>query len=393
MSAYTEQLRARIRSISMDDENFIEELLEIAQLFRPFSEALDEFLIERGFDGDISDIEARVAFIRDAFVQADMTPPREIREWYTAGQPIRRDTAFQICFAFGLDGSETDEFFRRIYAHERSLDCHRLSEAVYYFCLNNDLTWQDAEDIIRRLPEPPREAPADTAIHTGQIMSALNYVRTPDELVAYLTGSIAQFSVGNVTAYEIIHRLWGDIAGPDGLLVREGDRLYAATDDLATGRYHRLRVGEGGVRPWDAYLAILQLDKRQVSRLDTDRSIRPILQRLHEGVRDSFPDRQGIDLILRGQKVSYERVRKWLILLTYYAFWARRALANGHYRASPGDAGRCLASMNQYLVQAGYPELYIGNPYDWIFFYTAESDEPLIIFREIWNSLLGMALE
>ena len=49
--------------------------------------------------------------------------------------------------------------------------------------------------------------------------------------------------------------------------------------------------------------------------------------------------------------------------------------------------------MNQYLMDAGYPEMYVGNPYDWIFFYAAKSAEPLFMFRYFWNELLTVTLE
>lgn len=74
--------------------------------FRPFSDAITEFISERGFDGDFTDVDAKVKYIKTAFEKANMTPPRELREWFTAGQPIKRDTAFLICFAIGLDGGE-----------------------------------------------------------------------------------------------------------------------------------------------------------------------------------------------------------------------------------------------------------------------------------------------
>lgn len=74
--------------------------------FRPFSDAITEFISARGFDGDFTDVDAKVKYIKTAFEKANMTPPRELREWFTAGQPIKRDTAFLICFAFGLDGGE-----------------------------------------------------------------------------------------------------------------------------------------------------------------------------------------------------------------------------------------------------------------------------------------------
>ena len=136
VSKYTSTLQSPLDSISFEDDNFIEELLDIAQLFRPFSAAITEFISDHGYDGDSSDVDAKVSFIRAAFEQANITPPREIREWFTAGQPIKRDTAFLICFAFGLDGGETDQFFQRYYARERSFNCHQVQEAVYYFCLN-----------------------------------------------------------------------------------------------------------------------------------------------------------------------------------------------------------------------------------------------------------------
>ena len=91
--------------------------------------------------------------------------------------------------------------------------------------------------------------------------------------------------------------------------------------------------------------------------------------------------------------MSYERVRKWLVLLTFYTFWARKAVDAGTYEAQPSDADRCISHMNQVLMDAGYPELYVGNPYDWIFFYATKSDEPLTTFRYIWNELLTTTLE
>ena len=51
MLAYTAKLRETLESISFEDDNFIEELLEVAQLFRPFSVAITEFISEHGFNG------------------------------------------------------------------------------------------------------------------------------------------------------------------------------------------------------------------------------------------------------------------------------------------------------------------------------------------------------
>ncbi len=393
MPDYTLRLQVPLNEISFEDDNFIEELLEVVQLFRPFSEAMDEFLMDHGFAGDIKDADAKAAFVRAVFAKANMDAPREVREWF-AGQPVKRDTVFQICFAFGLDGGETDEFFRRIYTKERSFNCHLVQEAVYYFCLNNGLTWADALDIQSRVPLAGKNAGSGDVVYTGSIIAELNRLESREEFIEWLNENIDKFvPYGNVTAYETIRCLWRKAAGPDGLLIREHQKLSSMLDDDAMGKKSAFRTGRDGAKPYDAYLAILQLDKKTVRKLGTDRSIRPILEKLHDDAQDSFPDRQGIDLILRGGHVSYERVRKWLVLLTFYSYWAKRALANDNYEAMPGDADRCISEMNRYLIDCGYPELYVGNPYDWIFFYAIKDREPLRTFRYIWNELLTGTLE
>ena len=42
MPAYTSLLQKPLDTISWEDDNFIEELLEVVQLFRPFSKAMYE---------------------------------------------------------------------------------------------------------------------------------------------------------------------------------------------------------------------------------------------------------------------------------------------------------------------------------------------------------------
>ncbi len=392
-SEYTSALQSPLDSISFEDDNFIEELLQVVQLFRPFSDAITEFISERGFDGDVTDVDAKVKYIKTAFEKANMTPPRELREWFTAGQPIKRDTAFLICFAFGLDGGETDEFFRRYYAKERSFNCHQVQEAVYYFCLNNGLSYAEALDIQTHVPLAKESKTSGDVVYTGSIIAELNDLETKEELITYLTENIDKFTDSNVTAYERIRHLWALSVGNGGLLMQEREKLPSILDDAATGEKRKLRSGNMGMKPWDAYLAILQLDKDDVKRLKAERSVRPILKKLHVDAQDSFPDRQGIDKILRGEHVSYERVRKWLVLLSFYTFWAQKAVKEGSYEAEPEDAKRCLTTMNQHLMDAGYPELYVGNPYDWIFLFASKSEEPLYVFRFIWNELLATALE
>jgi len=147
MNMYTERLSREIDAISIEDENFAEELFQVADLFRPFSEAMDEFLAAHGYQDDVSDIESKVSFLREKFRSAGITPPRDMRKWFTEGKFISRETAYQICFAFRLNVEETERFFQRVYARDRGFDCHMMKEAVYYFCIRNGYSYPDAEEM------------------------------------------------------------------------------------------------------------------------------------------------------------------------------------------------------------------------------------------------------
>lgn len=149
-------------------------------------------------------------------------------------------------------------------------------------------------DIQSRVPLAGKEKTDGDIVYTGSIIAELNNLETKEDLIQWLNDNIDKFAGSNVTAYETIRRLWEQVSGPDGLLIQERKSLPSIHDDAATGEKSKLRSNASGVRSYDAYLAILQLDKKEVKRLATDRSIKPILEKLHDSAQDSFPDRQGI---------------------------------------------------------------------------------------------------
>lgn len=59
MANYTTVLQKPLDTAFWEDDNFIEELLEIAQLFRPFSDAITEFISDRGYEGNSEDVVQR----------------------------------------------------------------------------------------------------------------------------------------------------------------------------------------------------------------------------------------------------------------------------------------------------------------------------------------------
>ena len=48
-----------------------------------------------------------------------------------------------------------------------------------------------------------------------------------------------------------------------------------------------------------------------------------------------------------------KRVRKLLVLLSFYVFWAKRRLKRGSYEAEAHDGARCVDEINHILFDAG----------------------------------------
>lgn len=385
MGEYTRFLSDLACGISPEDENYRQKLLDAAQSFRTFDAALDEFLVQRGYSGDSSDTEAKVGFLMEKFEKAGIELEARLpRAWFRRHiQPDKRDIAFKFCFAFQLTPEEAQDFFRRVYL-QRGMDCHSVTEAVFYFCLRHGLNYSDARELLRKAPQQDGKGHLDRSaevLYTGTILQELDRFRTPEELLAYLKENSEQFAYNNATAKKYIQQLWKRIAGENGLAAREFHRRCPEKE---------MPVRERSV--WDIYQQIFGLldfdwvNQDRIFRVEGDRTLKPLLRAnslIHPLAGKSFPDRRGLEEINKGNWQSDEVIRKTMILLAFYRFWAELFLKGSasEYEAKPNDAERCIASIDRLLLDAGYPALYAGNPYDWIFLFVSLDEYPLEAFR------------
>lgn len=235
MSQYTKLLSIQAETLSPDDDGYEESLRETATLFRGFDSALTSFLVEHGFSEDTSDVEAKAKFIRDRFKAANVKAPRDFKEWFLPNTVIKRQTAYKICFAFGLGVDETNDFFRCV-QFERGFDCHTIDEVVYYFCMKNGLSYAEAQEIIGRIPVPKKAKaiPNREILYTGTIIEYINSIDDKEKLIQYIKDNINDFQYNNATAIKYIQELWDDISKTDGLATSEGaiiDRTYNRFED------------------------------------------------------------------------------------------------------------------------------------------------------------------
>lgn len=400
MNTYTESLENRARDINPEDDiDYSAALAEVVSMFRNFDEALDTFLIGHGYTGDRQDIDGKTAFIKSRFEQKEIPLPRNIRKWYTEHKRIKKETAIRICFAFGLTVEESEDFMRRI-CLLRGFDCHKAEEVICFYAISNRLDYAEAQKILERAPRPntKRLDFGQEVLYTASIVAAVRRFRNPEELIRYISGNIEQFGYNNATAYRYIRMMWEEISGEEGLAAKEKKKLYRAFDDMDL-EIKQARSGEpearrraGSVRTslWEIYLQILGLSGDRIAKLDTDRSLKPILrdnELLHAWAEDSFPSRGGLEKILNGEHASEQLVHKTIILLVFYRFWVKAALKRDDYQARGGDTGRCICEINRYLLDTGYPQLYPGDPFDWLVLHAVENEFPLLVFRDFMREL------
>lgn len=67
MAEYTDRMIARCSEITPYDDNYLEELRCQMDLFRDFGEALDTFLIEKGYTESLDDVVSKTDFIKKRY--------------------------------------------------------------------------------------------------------------------------------------------------------------------------------------------------------------------------------------------------------------------------------------------------------------------------------------
>lgn len=410
MGEYTESLAINAMELVMDDEDnmscemYSKLLCDNAKVFRGFDKAFIAFILEHGFDGDSTDIKAMTKFVRTKFSEAEVEKMNNFRDFFNPSKGNSRETAFKICFAFGLGIDETNDFFKRV-MFERGIDCHSINEAVYYFAINNGLSYIEAKSIIEQCPKVEKvgKVPEGEILYTDKIEDYIKSISDKENLIRYIAENINSFEYNNASAIRFIKTFWTKIIGSEGLAVKEGELISDMCNIPRLGRMKKIEeevvreaelkkddfvVSMENASTWTIYCQIMGLDNQQESIYSQSRSLAPIFTDnvlLPLKARYCFPSQQTIDSIIRGETDGdYEKFRKMLIFLAFYTFWAKIIIEKKdiYYCANYRDGDRCKDNINKYLVDAGYPELYPGNPYDWIFLWAMNDQHPLNTFRE-----------
>lgn len=388
MSTYTKYISDQAEVLSLEDDDFEVKLTEIASSFRAFPEAFTNFMVEHGYSGNPDSVEEKSKYLRDCYKVAEIEDrPRDFKKWFKPGFMFDRKTIFPLLFALKLDLLGANDFFRRV-RHERGFDYHTATEAIYYFCIKKGLSYSEAKAAINQVPKMESVVvPEKDVLYTSSIVDFLDSVDNLSEVVTYICQNQFDFEYNNVTAMKYIQALWSDITGENGLVSLEGKMIESANG--TDFKEDNFVIAKGNDSAWKVYTQILGLDNYTEKKYGTKagRTLLPVFKDnvlLPLRSADCFPHRESIEALMRNENKDHEVYRKMLILLVFYKFWAERIKDQENvflWAANKDDKEKSLDLINQYLLEAGYPELYAGNPYDWIFIWSIHDDNPLYAFR------------
>lgn len=355
----------------------------------PFAEYMLRYAVFCGFEGVHSDSETLADFISDKCKEKNIVigsrTKGTISSWLKTGLPANtekgRENVYRLCFALEMDSDQTKEFFLKAYL-ERPFNYKNINEAVYFFCLKNRLTYADAQRIISSVEAaaPIENIYADNI--TEVIGMRLSEIETEEKLVQYLVENRSGFVTQNLTATFKIEELKDRCLQ---IAPKEYTYCYPHEKEITVTNVDELLSVIYG------YAARATEDGKAIYEKTISKS------RFPELVRRNWLDRERFAQILEKKTASYDVIRRALILLGFYDFFAnaivsekeaeqKRRKTGANIQAPRVEAGlfdEFLDEMNTILSDCGYVQLYWRNPFDWLVGYCAMAPNPPSKLREL----------
>ena len=343
--------------------------MEAMDSLSTFKEYVIKYAKKSGFTDETDDVKSLVKFLGVRCKDAEVSISRQTLEnWLSNGllanTASARENVYRLCFALGMNAVETKEFFLKAYL-ERPFNYKDINEAVYFFCMNNKLTYMDATRIIATINDTPVVENPDADDITEVIGEELSKINTEELFLKYITENRYGFSVKNKTAIERIEAL---VESSMVLASKEYAITNSHYEDIVVDKIDTLLNVIYG------YSACAEEDKKAVYKKSISDSNFPKL------IKRNWPQKEQFKNILKKKNASYDVIRRALIILSFYDFVANaineKALGNGIFDELTDE-------INLVLSECGYVQLYWRNPFDWMIGYCAMARNPLDTFRDL----------
>jgi len=291
----------------------------------------------------------------------------------SSGEERTRENILKFCASLKLNGNQTETLLHTVFFC-RSFNLKNHFELVCYFYISrdsNEKNWYEkAKGFLVRndLESIPYQEPEEV-IFTQEILTDVDAISTEDALVEYIRDHFSIFAKENqyITAKDCVDT---DVSMCWKIVVRE----VVEEPDYASEYAGTLSAGDRK-KPFDINAVEMAKLLQVIIGHTIDRKV-PIKKYdeglLPERIHKNFPTAAILQDICSGKENSMDRIRKSLILLSFY-IWCTRE----------NTKKTCHELINARLQDANLPELCEYDLYDALFMYAAANKKPLDTFREI----------
>ncbi len=362
--------------------------------FRTFSQGLTELITTYGYQENPCDLEAKTRFVLDKLSLTGTSISKStVKDWFLDKRrpslaSNSRTLMFCLCFALSASLADVRWFFHHVY-FDRCFNCHTIEEAVYYYCFSNRLSYAHAKSLLEAINSYPALPICHTASHvfTTDIRNRLDECTNDQQLLDFFRENKAIFAEWNKSALSCIDYYVTAIQGkPADKAVIEARRagktiLPSECEDCGLVIQEYLFGRSDHMLDYIRGKSITSIDFMLNRMIKTNSGIskNTVIPAI---VKANFPSKRTFSDILNksGTSTSYDSIRKCLILLKFYHFWASLLLKPALAEYDLFDVFQ--EETDALLTSCGYDELYPGNPYDWLFLWASTTEHPLDALRD-----------
>ena len=289
----------------------------------------------------------------------------------------RREAMFALAFALELTVEETTDLFHKVYL-DRAFNKRSYKELIYYHCIKRGSTYAHAQKLIS-LVSFNKEV-EDTTVRTELISEQTASFADEIDLLVYIHNRPHNFSLSNVAAIAEYEKQWERARATVSLEMGFTNQRTPHFVPRSRGTWDSKRLLD--LADKDINSAAFDFEIITGQSITGAKGTKPLSFKnkyLPKEIAVNFPTSPSL-----GKNPSHEQLRKMIILLFSYEFWFNVQEAN-----ETDYFFDYTYALDQKLEDIGYPPLYPGNPFDWLFLTCSNMERPLDAFRAILDEVLN----
>ena len=293
----------------------------------------------------------------------------------------RREAMFALAFALELTVEETTDLFHKVYL-DRAFNKRSYKELIYYHCIKRGSTYSHAQKLISLVSF--NADIADSTVRTEVISEQTATFADDMDLLAYIHNRPHNFSLSNVAALTEYEKQWDKarraVSLEMGFISKEEYSKRQSFEPRVRGNWDSKRLADLAEKDINSTAFDFEIITGQ--SITGAKGTKPLSFKnkyLPKEIAVNFPTSPSL-----GKNPSHEQLRKMIVLLFSYEFW---------FNVQEADETDYFFdytyALDQKLEDIGYPPLYPGNPFDWLFLTCSNMERPLDAFRTILDEVLS----